>query len=323
MTERDSQKISISGTSIDSCKEHVLPHEPPFTYRHTLVDGIVFPSFINQSKVDYIRKSFPFRNGDVFVATYPKSGTTWTQNIIKNLLGFDDNVRVVDAVPWIEKGGTEDSEEVQAAMNLQSNPRCFKTHTPWQSVAKSRTDDDDGNAICRLRYIFVARNPKDVCVSMYHHARGFRSFDYRGDFDHFFQMFLHGEVESGSWLDFNLGYYSRHKKNPNEVLFLTYEDMHRNPIDNILRIAKFLGVACSRGRADGIVHKTTFAQMKTDPAANYSWANDRRHVGEAGFMREGKVGDYRNYMSKEQERLIEERMIMPAREQLLFIKDDI
>ena len=307
---------SHSGSAEDEAERHVLLHEPPFTYLHTMVDGIVHPAMVSQEQVDFVRNSFPFRDGDILLATYPKSGTTWTQSIIKHLLDFDECVKVVDAVPWLERLSSPDCDEVKAAMELKCKPRCFKTHTPWKSIAKSR----DG---AKLRYIFVARNAKDVCISLYHHSRAFQSFAYQGDFSHFFRMYLHGEVESGSWLEFNLAFYEQHLENQKDILFLTYEDMHQKPLENVLRIAEFMDVKCTKERAEGIVQKTTFHALKNDPSSNYSWANHRRNEGETAFLRKGEVGDYKNYMSEEQERLIEERMIRPAAEKGFVLKDSI
>ena len=295
---------------------HMLPHESPFIYRHNVIDGIVHPAMVSKEQVDFVRNSFPFRSGDIMLATYPKSGTTWTQSIIKHLLNFDEDIKVVDAVPWLERLPSPECDEVKAAIELTCRPRCFKTHTPWKSIAKSRDD-------IKLRYIFVARNAKDVCVSLYHHARAFQSFAYEGDFDHFFQMYLHGEVESGSWLDFNLEFYEQHLQSPDDVLFLTYEDMHCNLVENILRIAKFMNVKCTEERAEDIAQKTSFHTLKNDPSSNYSWANHRRNEGEKAFMRKGEVGDYKNYLSKEQERLIEEQMIRPAAERGFVIKEGL
>ena len=300
----------------EASDRHILPHEPPYTYEHNIIDGIVHPAMVSQEQVEFVRDSFPFRDGDILLATYPKSGTTWTQSIIKHLLNFDETVKVVDAVPWLERLPSPDCDEVKAAMELTCQPRCFKTHTPCKSIAKSR----DG---VKLRYIFVARNAKDVCVSLYHHARAFQSFAYEGDFNHFFQMYLHGEVESGSWLDFNLEFYEQHLQHPEDVLFLTYEDMHRNLVENILRIAKFMNVECAEQRAEDIAEKTTFHTLKNDSSSNYCWANHRRNEGETAFMRKGEVGDYKNYMSEEQERLIEEKMIRPAAERGFVIEETI
>ena len=293
---------------------HTLPHELPFTYRHNVIDGIVHPAMVSKEQVDFVSNLFPFQDDDIMLATYPKSGTTWTQSIVKHLLNFDEDVKVVDAVPWLERLPSPDCDEVKAAMELTCQPRCFKTHTPWKSIAKSR----DG---AKLRYIFVARNAKDVCVSLYHHARAFQSFAYEGDFDHFFQMYLHGEVESGSWLDFNLDFYEQHLQNPEDVLFLTYEDMHRNPVDNVMRIAKFINVQCTKERAEDIAQKTTFHKLKNDTSCNYCWANHRRNEGETAFMRKGEVGDFKNYMSEEQEQLIEEQLIRPAAKRGFVIKE--
>ena len=308
-----SKSLDDANSVEETGDRHTLPHEPPFTYRHNIVDGIVHPAMVSQEQVDFVRHSFPFRDGDIMLATYPKSGTTWCQSIIKRLLNFDEDVKVVDAVPWLERLPSPDCDEVKAAMELTCQPRCFKTHTPWESIAKSR----DG---VKLRYIFVERNAKDVCVSLYHHSRAFQSFAYEGDFNHFFQMYLHGEVESGSWLEFNLAFYEQHQRNPEDVLFLTYEDMHCNLVENILRIAKFMSVECTRERAQDIAQKTTFHKLKNDASCNYCWANHRRNEGETAFMRKGEVGDYKNYMSEEQERFIEEQMIRPAAERGLIIE---
>lgn len=48
----------------------------------------------------------------------------------------------------------------------------------------------EGEAPCK--YIHVIRHPKDVCVSLYYHMKGFKSFDYDGPFSEFFDLFIHG-----------------------------------------------------------------------------------------------------------------------------------
>ena len=51
------------------------------------------------------------------------------------------------------------------------------------------------------KFIYVVRNPKDVAVSLYHHARLLKSSDFDGDWDCFFELFMQGKAVMGSWFD--------------------------------------------------------------------------------------------------------------------------
>ena len=45
-------------------------------FAHNMVNGMVFPDFITQQRMDYL-KTFNLRPDDMFVASYPKSGMYW------------------------------------------------------------------------------------------------------------------------------------------------------------------------------------------------------------------------------------------------------
>ena len=47
-----------------------------FPFAHNMVNGMVFPDFITQQRMDYL-KTFNLCPDDVFVASYPKSGMYW------------------------------------------------------------------------------------------------------------------------------------------------------------------------------------------------------------------------------------------------------
>ena len=44
----------------------------------------------------------------------------------------------------------------------------MKTHAPWQLLPGRPMGDEP----CPCKAIYVTRNPKDACVSMYYHAQG-------------------------------------------------------------------------------------------------------------------------------------------------------
>ena len=64
---------------------------------------IKFPVFISQADMDLIEKDFAVKEGDVFVVTYPRSGTTWTEQIVHLLVNHGEQgaQRLIDAVPWV------------------------------------------------------------------------------------------------------------------------------------------------------------------------------------------------------------------------------
>ena len=83
-----------------------------------------------------------------------------------------------------------DFKSVEYAKNLPS-PRIIKTHLPFEFLPPKLLDT------CKV--IFVGRNPKDVCVSFYHHHILLSEFKMTGTFLDFAEMFLQGTLAYGSY----------------------------------------------------------------------------------------------------------------------------
>lgn len=62
-----------------------------------------------------------------------------------------------------------------------SSPRHFKTHLPLSLLPP--------DLLSTSKVIYVARNPKDVAVSYYHHNRLLKVHDYVGDFETYWNLF--------------------------------------------------------------------------------------------------------------------------------------
>jgi aryl sulfotransferase len=106
---------------------------------------------------------FAFREGDVIVATYAKSGTTWTQQIVGQLIHQGDaSVDIHNISPWWDMRILP--PEVRDALRAQTHRRVIKTHLPADALVMSP----------KARYLYVARDGRDVLWSLYNHHAGFR-----------------------------------------------------------------------------------------------------------------------------------------------------
>jgi hypothetical protein len=255
--------------------------------RYTIHDGFRMPMGFPVEGFDSGQR-YRAAPGDVFVASYPKCGTTWTQYIVY-LLENDGRPlpageRLDDKFPHLEEVG-------EAPVRALPEPRLVKTHlpfgrTPWNAAAK---------------YVYVARNPFDCAVSFYHHTRGFvRHYDFAaGTWDTFFECFMRGEVDFGDYFDHLLSWWP--KRAQSNVLFLTYEQMLAEPAAAARAIARLLGggardLVRDAQRLDAVVRASGFEQMRRDQGR---WSS-ARPADMPAFVRKGVVGDWRNQFSAEQ-----------------------
>ena len=81
-------------------------------------------------------------------------------------------------------------ETVDYTANMKS-PRVIKTHLPFEMLPPNLLDT------CKV--IFVSRNPKDCCVSFYHHHGNFPEYQWKGDFQDFAKLFIEGKTEYGGY----------------------------------------------------------------------------------------------------------------------------
>lgn len=110
-----------------------------------------------------IWNDFRFREGDIVIGTYAKSGTTWMQQIVAQLV-FDgaEGINVPEVSPWVDLR-LPAREEKLAALEAQTHRRFMKTHLPLDAFV-FRPD---------VKHIYIARDGRDVMWSMHNHHRSF------------------------------------------------------------------------------------------------------------------------------------------------------
>ncbi|CAN7988218.1 unnamed protein product [Ixodes hexagonus] len=243
-----------------------------------IVDGHRLPGSFSE---EVYRSGLRYQpeEGDIIVVTFPKCGTHWAMDIVKAC--FRVCKGVTPGWSFLEMKGLEGILKAE-------RPRVIITHLPFHLVPFSPS----------AKYIYVARNPKDCCVSFYHHTKTIPSYKFQdGTFDEYFEIFVEGLTDFGNYYKNLLSWYAK-RGEPN-ILFLTYESIHANVKGSVLKIAGFVDDALERELAEdeakmaAVIESTSVTKMKKE------W--------KVQFVRKGVIGDWKNYFSKEQSRRLEER----------------
>ncbi|NXR11117.1 ST3A1 sulfotransferase, partial [Semnornis frantzii] len=233
-------------------------------------------------------EDFEINDSDIFLVTYPKSGTVWTQNILSLIIheghrNGTEKIEIMERIPWLEyKTSTKDYTKLPS-------PRVFATHLPYYLVPRDLRNK-------RASIIYVTRNPKDVMVSYYHFSKYMNTLEEIPDFKLFMERFLAGKVLGSSWIDHVSGWCS-HAEDFN-ILFLTYEEMKKDLRSAVLKICEFIGKKLSEEEVDSVVRQASFENMRKDPRANYENLPEDIVAKDKGtFLRKGTVGDWKNNMT--------------------------
>ena len=162
------------------------------------INGLALPPFITQSQLDFMNEMELFPD-DIWVVTYPRSGTTWTQQIVRTILAKgDEDLLIEQAVPWLEAANSK-IIPYDVDFSTIKHPRAIKSHMPYNSMPCGPPKDTPG------KYIYVARNPKDTAVSYFYHYFSMKIAE-NIDWSTFISWFLSGQVHFGSHLDHVLGW---------------------------------------------------------------------------------------------------------------------
>ena len=150
------------------------------------------------------------------------------------------------------------------------------------------------------------RNLKDLLVSFYHLYRlNKRLGNFDQDFEAFFKLFKEKRLLFGDYISHVLGWWAV-KENPN-IYFVKYEDLKADPRGEIIKMASFLGKKLTEAEIEIILLESSFKSMQNNSAVNKNDVTDMNQ-SVSKFIRKGEVGDWKNYFSEEQLKLVEDRL---------------
>lgn len=266
------------------------------------------------------------RADDIIISAFPKSGQTWTQQIVGSLIFQDTAVRpILQVSPWIDGRPFGSLERIYEQIEAQTHRRFLKAHLPIDGLP----------LYDEVKYIHVARDGRDVVMSMHNQYMSFTD-DHRetltkiGAEDpligrpfpfipqrpaEFFRLWLTTPVVAGqadglpglSYFDFEASFWAeRHRPN---ILFVHYQDLLDDRAGEMRRIAHFLGIEPDERVWPSLVEAAGFSAMRAAgdqlmPEFKNRTINGERHF----FFHQGTNGRWRGEFAPEDLALYETKV---------------
>ncbi|KAF3434242.1 hypothetical protein FNV43_RR25345 [Rhamnella rubrinervis] len=244
---------------------------------------------------------FQAQDSDIFLASPPKSGTTWMKALIFSIV--NRNRHPPNENPLLTTHPQNLIQYIEFRHYLNGNipenldqlpkPRLFATHSHYASLPHSIT-----HSSCRI--VYICRNPLDTFVSLYHFLRS--SEKIQQDMDATYEKYCRGTIHFGPFWDNILGYWRASLEKQEKVLFMKYEDLKEDIVFEMKRLAKFLGFPFSveeenEGLVEEISRLCSFENLKNLEVNRTHKPYREGGVSANAFYRKGEVGDFVNHLN--------------------------
>lgn len=218
------------------------------------------------------------RKDDIILSTSIKSGTTWMQYIVLHLLFYKKGgvINTFETSPWLEERCIN-PQAIISKLEGQKHRRLIKTHLPLDGIHYDKN----------VKYIVVARDARDVFMSLWNHYRHL-STNVFSLLNHKIPNrvgnelppcpeniidFWHDWIDKGwfEWESEGYPFWSNlhHTQSwwdyqcLDNIMLFHYNDLLDDPCLQIKRLASYLGVTITSAEIEDISRRTSFNSMKS------------------------------------------------------------
>ena len=265
------------------------------------------------------------RPDDIVISTSLKSGTTWMQEIVRQLVFLGQDVRERDGVPVGQVSAWPDApwlpvEKMLEKIEAQQHRRFFKTHLPLDGLP----------FFAQVKYIVVGRDARDVAMSMWNHYAGMTegAFEFHNGIQgrigeplprppQDIHAFWHNWISRGCFDWVSEGYpfqpnlyhtqsWWNYRHLPN-ILFVHYNDLKADLAGELRRLADFLAILLADGELPDLMQTVGLEAMRErEGRLNQSWSSTFKE-GASTFFHKGTNGRWRDVLSAEEVQMYAEK----------------
>ena len=247
-----------------------------------------------------------FRDDDIVIATYAKSGTTWMQQIVAQLMfDGDPDISVAEMSPWVDLR-VPPKEVKLPLLEAQTHRRFMKTHLPVDAIR-----------FCpKARYLYIGRDGRDVVWSMYNHHFNANQTWYDAlndtpgrvgppiepppdDIRQYWREWLDrdGHPFWPFWENIRSWWAVRDLPN---VKFIHFANLKHDMAREIRAIATFLDIPIKESRWEAILNHCSFEWMKKNATKSVPLGGAFWDAGAEVFINKGVNGRWRDTLTPEE-----------------------
>lgn len=260
-----------------------------------------------------IWNDFKFRDSDIIISTYAKSGTTWMQQIVAQmLLGPDPDLAVAEMSPWMDL--RVPPKEVKLPMvEAQAHRRFLKTHLPVDALVFSP----------KAKYLYIGRDARDVVWSVYNHHVNANDLWYQAlndtpgrvgppigrpnpDIRKYWHEWLEGDGFPFWPFWENVRTWWAIRQLPN-VMFIHFAELKADLPGSMKRIAGFLDIKVTEANWPRILEYCSFDWMKANATKSVPLGGAFWDAGAQVFINKGINGRWQSVLSADESKAYEDR----------------
>jgi hypothetical protein len=226
---------------------------------------------------DIAGRNFAVYPDDAFLVSFPRSGNTWTRFLIANLAYPETEISFTN----IERLIPDTSSQSNRALKRTPRPRIIKTHEYFDARYP--------------KVIYIVRDPRDVALSYYDFSRKYRHIDDSWSIEKYVTVFVRSIPWStwGTWGE-NVGTWLVARGDSPNFLLLRYEDMMRDTVAALRKIASFMGIPASADQlAKAVAVSSADRMRRLEKSQSRDWVATKGKRDDIPFVRQAKAGPWR------------------------------